>query len=246
MRLVDLTEKKILITGASSGIGKSTAELCSRLGAVLTICGRNKNRLEDTLSNLAGNVHRAILFDQTQVEEIESMVDSLDALDGIVYCAGVQETCVARAIDNSVLKKVMGTNYVSTVLLNSLILRKKKLKKGASIVFVSSVSAIKYAEIGNAVYSSSKAALVSYARVLALELSSRRIRVNTISPGMVRTPMQNQFDVTEEQFRKDELKYPLGYGEPGDIANSIAFLLSDAAKWITGADFVIDGGLTLK
>ena len=102
------------------------------------------------------------------------------------------------------------------------------------------------AEVGNAIYSSTKAAISSFARVLALELAPRRIRVNIVSPGMVRTPLLNQFDMTAEQFRSDEQKYPLGYGSPEDVANTVAFLLSDATKWMTGTDIVLDGGLTLR
>ena len=245
MGVVELPGKHLLITGASSGIGRSTSILCAQLGATLIICGRNELRLNDTLVSLSGEGHRAIRCDQTHESDIINMVESLPMLDGIVYCAGIQETCLTKNIDMHVLEKLMNTNFNSTVLLNSQILQKKKLKKNASIVFVSSV-AIEYAEIGNAVYSSSKAALTSFAHVLALELSSRRIRVNTVMPGMVRTPLHEQFEVTEEQFEKDEMNYPLGYGEPEDVANAIAFLLSDASRWITGSDLLLDGGLTLK
>lgn len=243
--MIDLLGKHILITGASSGIGRQTSYLCASLGAVLAITGRNKIRLNDTLSSLSGEGHQAICCDQTNAEEVSNMVDQLPSLDGIVYCAGIQETCLTKNIDLPVLDKLMSTNFFSTVLLNTQLLQKKKLKKNASIVFVSSV-AIEYAEIGNAVYSSSKAALTSFAHVLALELSSRRIRVNTVMPGMVRTPLREQFEVTEEQFEKDEMNYPLGYGEPEDVANAIVFLLSDASRWITGSDLLLDGGLTLK
>ena len=246
MGLFDLSEKHILITGGSSGIGRSTSVLCSKLNATITIIGRNELRLNETLSSLNGGGHNAISCDLTNSEAVNTMVDSLPMLDGIVYCAGIQETCLTKNVDKRILDKLMNTNFNSTVLFNSQIQRRKKLKKNSSIVFVSSIAAFRYAEIGNAVYSSSKAALLSFARVLALELSNRKIRVNMVSPGMVHTPLQKQFDVTDDQFLKDELNYPLGYGSPEDVANLIAFLLSDASKWITGSDIVIDGGLTLK
>lgn len=246
MGLFDLSGKHVLITGASSGIGRSIAVLSASLGATLSLIGRNEKRLNDTFSSLSGDGHIAICCDLTCAESVNNMVDSLPFLDGIVYCAGVQETCLTKNVDNQVLDKLMNTNFRSTVLLNSQILKKKKLKKNSSVVFISSVAALRCAEIGNAIYSSTKAAITSYARVLALELASRRIRVNIVSPGMVHTPLLDQFDMTAEQFRIDEHNYPLGYGNPEDVAYTVAFLLSDATKWMTGSDIVLDGGLTLR
>lgn len=246
MNLVDLSGKHLFVTGASSGIGRAVSILCSNLGANIIVTGRNVERLKETLSSLSGQEHKAIACDLTDCESVKNAVGQLPKLDGVVFCAGVQETCLTKNIDLIVLNKLLNTNYISTVLLNAQLMNQKKINKGASIVFISSVAASRYAVIGNAVYSSTKAALTSYARVLALELSSRHIRVNVISPGMVRTPLQEQFDVTPEQFQEDEKKYPLGYGEPDDVANTVAFLLSDAARWITGSDFLLDGGLSLK
>ena len=246
MGLFDLSRKHILITGASSGIGRSTASLSASLGATLTILGRDEKRLNETLSSLSGEGHNAVCCDLTCPDSVNDMVDKLPLLDGIVNCAGIQETCLIKNIDNLVFDKLMNTNFRSTVLLNSEILKKKKLKKNSSVVFLSSVAASQCAEIGNAIYSSSKAAITSFARVLALELASRRIRVNIVSPGMVKTPLLDQFEMSEEQFHKDEQNYPLGYGNPEDVANTVVFLLSDATKWMTGADIVLDGGLTLK
>jgi NAD(P)-dependent dehydrogenase (short-subunit alcohol dehydrogenase family) len=246
MSLVDLSGKRLLITGASSGIGRAISVLCASLGARLIISGRNQQRLNDTFCSLSGQEHIIMCCDLNNHESVIDMVNQFPKLDGIVCCAGIQETCLTKNIDIRVLEKLFNTNYVSTILLITQLLNQKKINKGASIVFISSVAAFRYAEIGNAVYSSTKAALASYARVLALELSSRCIRVNTVSPGMVRTRLLEQFDVTPEQFQEDEKKYPLGYGEPEYVANSVAFLLSDAAKWITGSDLLIDGGLSLK
>lgn len=246
MNMVDLSGKHLFITGASSGIGRAVSILCSSLGANIIVTGRNIERLNETLCSLSGQDHIAISCDLTDCESVKKMVGQLPKLDGVVFCAGIQETCLTKNIDILVLNKLLNTNYISTVLLNTQLLSQKKYNKGASLIFISSVAASRRAEIGNAVYGSTKAALTSYARVLALELSSRRIRVNTISPGMVRTPLQQQFDVTPEQFQEDEKKYPLGYGEPEDVANTVAFLLSDAARWITGSDLLLDGGLSLK
>lgn len=246
MGLIELSGKHLLITGASSGIGRSTSILCAQLGATLIISGRNEQRLNDTLVSLSGEGHRAICCDQTQERDITNMVESLPMLDGIVYCAGIQETCLAKNVDGQVWDKLMNTNFRSTVLLNSQILKKKKLKKNSSVVFISSVTAFRCAEIGNAIYSSSKAAISSYSRVLALELAPRHIRVNTVSPGMIRTPLLEQLDISQEQLSNDEHNYPFGYGNPEDVANTVVFLLSDATRWMTGADILLDGGLTLK
>ncbi len=246
MNLVDLKDKHVLVTGASSGIGRAISILCSKLGAVVTISGRNEMRLNKTLASLSGEGHVSLCCDLTSSDSVKDMIEKISLLDGIVFCAGVQETCLTKNVDERVLDKLMITNFNSTILLNSQLLKRKKINKNASIVFISSVAATRCAEIGNAIYSSTKAALVSYARVLSLELAPRRIRVNTVSPGMIQTPLLKQFEMSEEQFRADEKKYPLGYGTPEDVANIVAFLLSDATKWMTGSDIVIDGGLTLK
>lgn len=246
MDLLDLSQKHILITGASSGIGRSSSILCSSLGASLTVVGRNELRLKETLLSLSGDDNNAVFCDLTHHNEVVSMVDELPILDGAVFCVGIQEICLTKNIDLEILEKLMNTNFFSTVLLISQLMKTKKFNKGSSIVLISSVAACHCAEAGNSVYSSTKAALSSYARVLALELSSRRIRVNTISPGMVCTPLHEQFGLTQEQFKEDEKKYPLGYGQPEDVANVVAFLLSDASKWMTGSDILLDGGLTLR
>ena len=246
MNPFDLSGKHILVTGASSGIGKATAILCSELGARMTINGRNNSRLEETLSSLSGEGHRMFCLDLSDNEKVIKMATEIEKLDGIAFCAGTQVTCTAKNIEESVIDILFQNNFDSLVLLVSAILSKKKLNKGASLAFVSSLTALHCAQMGNALYSATKGAILSYSKVLALELSCRKIRVNTVSPGMVRTPLLEKIDITPEQLFEDEKKYPFGYGCPDDVASTIAFLLSDGAKWITGTDMILDGGFRLQ
>ena len=241
-----LKGKKILITGASSGIGRATAIVCSQLEGSLIITGRNINRLEETINDLDGDTHELVKADLTNKYEIERLIEITPKLDGVVYCAGTQENCIAKMLNRDILNRVIETNLYSVIELNAQLLLNKKINKGASIVIVSSAAALNISEIGNSAYSASKGALISFGRVLATELSSRKIRVNTVMPAMVKTNLMNKFDVLPEEFIENEKKYPLGYGEPEDVANAIAFLLSNASKWITGTNILLDGGYTLK
>ena len=240
-----LEGKTILITGASSGIGRATAVVCSQYGGRVVVTGRNEVRLAETLAMLAGEGHETIVCDLTSDEDIKTLVCKLSKLDGIVHCAGTQQTWITKMLDKATLQRLMDTNFFSAAVLNAALMKAKLLVKGASVVFVSSAAASRVAEVGNAAYSASKGALTAYSRVLAAELAPRNIRVNTISPGMVRTALMDKFDVTEEEFLENEKQYPLGYGKPEDVAYAIVFLLSDASRWITGTDLLMDGGLTL-
>ena len=246
MNPFDLTGRHVLITGASSGIGKSTAILCSQLGACVIITGRNKERLNATFSLLEGEGHLSFACNLSDESQVQKLVNAVDSLDGVVYCAGTIQTCITKNLTRNLCQELFDSNFYSAVNLNTLLLSRKKIRKNASLVFISSISAFQCAEYGNAAYGATKGALSAYARVLALELSSRGCRVNVVSPGMVRTPLLERFDVSEEQFAEDEKKYPLGYGQPEDVASAVAFLLSDGSRWMTGANLILDGGLTLR
>ncbi len=240
-----LEGKTILITGASSGIGRATAVVAAQLGAKLILSGRNSERLHQTLSMLQGEDHNVVSCELTDNAQMTEMVDQLQKLDGVVYCAGTQETCITRMLTPELVHRLMETNFVSVASLNAMLLSKKKISKGASVVLVSSAAATRVAEAGNAAYSASKGALSAFGRVLAVELAPRGVRVNMVAPAMVKTAIMEKFDVSSEEFAEDEKRYPLGYGEPEDVANTIAFLLSDASKWMTGSELILDGGLTL-
>lgn len=240
-----LEGKTILITGASSGIGRATAITCSRQGGRVIVTGRNEARLAETLAMLVGEGHEAVACDLTSDEDVKALVGKLSKLDGIVHCAGTQQTCITKMLDKVTLQGLMDTNFFSAAMLNAALMKSKLLVKGSSVVFVSSAAASRVAEVGNAAYSASKGALTAYSRVLAAELAPRNIRVNTIAPGMVRTALMQKFDVTEDEFLENEKQYPLGYGKPEDVAYAIVFLLSDASRWITGTELLMDGGLTL-
>ena len=168
--------------------------------------------------------------------------EQLPLLDGVVHCAGIGQRVLCKLATEQDVESVMNTNFKGPVILQSELIRQKKIAKGASIVFISSISSWS-PSIGNAFYSASKGAIISYANCLALELAPRKIRVNCISPAMVWTELILQGGVDEEQLKIDEQKYPLKrYGQPEDIANLAIYMLSDASMWMTGSNVNITGG----
>lgn len=243
-----LTDKTILITGASSGIGKASAILASQMGANVIIHGRNLEKLQHTLSQLKPSVkHQIIQADLSKTDELMDFVKKCPAVDGVVHCAGIVKPVPAKFIQPKHIEEMFSINYNAVVLINSYLLQQKKINNEASIVLISTIST-QHSYFGGALYISSKGALESYSRSLGLEVVSKKIRVNTLSPAMVRTEIyENTLKSTlnEEHALKYASTYPLGIGEPVDIANSIVFLLSNASKWITGTVIKMDGGLTL-
>ncbi len=237
-----LEGKTILVTGASSGIGQSIAITISKMGGNVIISGRNEAKLLNTLSLMAGEQNQIITADLTQKESIENLVGIIPQLDGIVHCAGIGHRMPAKMISENDINTVMSANFTGAVLLQAALLMKKKVKKDSSIVFIASKAA-DYPSPGNAVYSASKGALISYARCLALELAPRGIRVNCICPAMVWTDLILQNEVTLEQLKESEKSYPLKrYGKPEDVANLAIYLLSDASTWMTSNCIDLTGG----
>lgn len=241
-----LLSKRILITGASSGIGRTTAVECSRLGASLILTGRNEERLQETLLALEGEDHLIIPAELTETESIAKLVDNVGLLDGVVFCAGQGNVLPMKLATRKRISQTFEINYIAPVELVRLLLKKKCIKDGASLVFVASIGGINSITIGNGVYGASKAALNSTMKFYALELASKHIRCNSVCPGMVNTGMIKGGALSEEQHKADMEKYPLKrYGEPQDIAYGIVYLLSDASSWVTGHSLVIDGGVTI-
>ena len=237
-----LEGKTILVTGASSGIGKGIAITCSKMGATIILTGRNHIRLGSALALLEEGNHKMIAADLTNVESMSRLVCELPVLDGVVHCAGIGQRVLCKMATEHDVDSVMDTNYKAPVLLQTELLKRKKINKGASVVFVASIASWSPC-VGNAFYSASKGAIVSYANCLALELAPRKIRVNCISPAMVWTDLIYQDGVEKEQLKEDELKYPLKrYGQPEDIANLAVYMLSDASTWMTGSNVKISGG----
>ena len=241
-----LEGRTVLVTGASSGIGRTTAIECSQMGANVIITGRDQARLDEVFSELEGEGHQAVIADLTQEEQLQGLLEQLPVVDGVVLCAGQGTVVPFKMADRKKQDPIFEINYFAPVELLRQLLKKKKLANGASVVFVSSIGGVDSITIGNSIYGASKAALNSAMRFCALELAPKKIRVNSVCPGMVNTKLIKGGAVSEEQHQADMLKYPLKrYGEPEDIANGIIYLLSDASSWVTGHSLVIDGGYTL-
>lgn len=241
-----LSGKIILVTGASSGIGRSIAIECSKMGAKIIACGRNEERLKETYSNLAGDNHKLFVGDLVIKENIMSLIAILPRLDGVVLCAGSSQKVPFKLASTDKFEKLFSQNFFSPIELLREIIKAKKISKGASIVAITSIGGERVYSLGSSIYGSSKAALSSVMKYCALELSSDGIRVNSISPANVETPLLDNSVMTEEQKEIDKNSYLLKrYGKPEEIAYAAIYLLSDASAWVTGISLVLDGGASL-
>lgn len=237
-----LEGKTIMVTGASSGIGRGIAIACSKMGASVIVNGRNEQRLSETMSEMEGDDNLSLAADLSDNVALAEMVAKLPKLDGIVHCAGIGQRVLCKQLQESDLDNMMNVNFKAPVMLQTEILKQKKINKSASVVFIASI-ACDSPTIGNAMYSASKGAIISYANCLALELAPRLIRVNCILPAMIWTDLIFKGGITEEELKEDEKKYPLKrYGKPEDIANLAIYLLSDASSWMSGSSIRITGG----
>lgn len=240
-----LEGKTILVTGASSGIGHGIVQVLSEKKAKLILTARNENKVASLLSELQTKNHSYFIADLTQQEQVSLMVNNLPPLDGIVFCAGYNEYVPIKFINKDKANKIFDVNYFSSVYLLQSILKKKILNKGASLVFISSISSL-LGVPATTLYAASKAAINSTVRVLATELANQKIRANAICPGIVITKMLEQDNIDMSSLLEQEKQYPLGFGSPQDVAYAVAFHLSDESRWLTGNIMTLDGGFSLQ
>lgn len=246
--LVDLTDRRILITGASSGMGAETARLCSRLGAKVVMVARREEKLIEVEKTLEGSDHKYYVFDLSNVEQTEGfikrIVSECGVFDGFVHSAGVGSTRPLKLLKYDTLRSIMDINYFSFVEIIRCITKRKCFNAGLSIIGISSIAS-KQGNQTKTAYSASKAAMDATVRCLAKELHKNNIRVNTVNPALINTDIYQQFldnsGDSEDAAIIMKRQY-MGLGETSDVANMIAYLLSDAAKFVSGANIMLDGG----
>ena len=245
-----LEGKTVLVTGASSGIGRTTAIECSKMGASVIITARNEERLKATLDSLSkefGQTHQMVLADLSAEKGVNALVDELPHLDGVSLNAGIVKTLPVKFINKDDLTEVLNVNMMGPILLAQRLLKKKKITRGSSVVFTSSIGGVMISTVGNTMYGVSKGGLNAFMKGMALEMASIGIRSNSVNPGFVATNILSAGTISEEDLKKNVSAYPLGrFGKPEDIAYAIIYLLSDASSWVTGHTLVIDGGVILR
>lgn len=246
-----LEGKTIVITGASSGIGRQCAIDCAKMGARIIIIGRNEERLNETSKLLEGVNHISLVADIINFKEFDIILSEclskIGPINGFIHAAGIEKTLLLRNLKPNDFIDIYTTNLISGINILKAISKKNNHTNDCKAVFISSITA-SVARVGTLAYTASKGAIVSAVRELAIELAPKGINVNCISPGTVLTPMMENFlsTLSDEDRAKRLEGFPIGVGKPKDISLACVFLLSDAARWITGQNIIIDGGYTAK
>ncbi len=242
-----LEGKTVMVTGAASGIGRATAIQCTEMGAKVVLVDLNEKGLQGTKELISHNDIEYRALDLTNLDSLIEMVATLPKLDGVVSNAGIVLSLLAKFSEPKDMERIFKINTFSHINLVQQLIAQKKLNKGASIVFTSSMSGVYCGLAGGSLYGATKSAILGYTKALAIELAPRGIRVNTIHPGMIETPLTAGTALSKELLEEDAKNYPLGrYGKPEEIAYSIVYLLSDATVWMTGSQLLIDGGYSVK
>lgn len=242
-----LLGKRILITGSASGIGKASAILCAQMGADVVLIDLNEEGIKRTAQEIGKESTEVYALNLTNQKQLEEMVFKLPKLNGVVSNAGIVYSLMAKFNEMADTERIFNINTFSHINLVQELIKQKKLNKGASIVFTSSMSGVYCGIVGGSLYGATKSALAGYSKALALELAPRGIRVNTIHPGMIETPLTKNTALSQDVLNEDAKNYPLGrYGKPEEVAAAMVYLLSDATVWMTGTQLLIDGGYSVK
>jgi NAD(P)-dependent dehydrogenase (short-subunit alcohol dehydrogenase family) len=244
-----LKNSKILITGASSGIGRQIAIIAAKHGAIIYAVGRNQKKL-NLLKDIIGNKNcKTFSADLTDKDNVTKLIEDIDSIDGLVNCAGLIKLSPYKFITQKSFSEIFDINVKAPVFLTTMLLKRRKINNSSSIVFISSINGSCIGTKGFTLYSTSKGAISGLVKSLAADLSKLKIRVNEIAPGMIITDGIDSIEenISTSSIQEDMNKYPLGgYGSPDDVANGCVYLLSKASKWVTGTKLIIDGGFTLK
>lgn len=243
-----LEGKTVLVTGAGSGIGRATSIECSKLGSTMVLVDINPDSVKETQDMLANQElnHQYFVCDLTDDAALDNLVSQVPALNGLVNNAGINKLLPPNFINREDIDKIFSINTFAPIFLTQKLLRKKKIVPGASIVFTAALNGVYSSSPANSMYSASKGAINGFMKNLALDLAAKKIRCNSVNPGMIETDIMRQGAVSEEELEANRKKFPLGrWGKPVEIARAIIYLLSDAAEWVTGTALVIDGGVLL-